>query len=185
MDQEIEKLIKKYFEGNTSLEEEKKLKSFFAQDTVPRELEKYRHYFDLLNKEKSVSAKEVDFQPPAPKSRFYHLHSFRNWSVAAVIVLLVGLGLVLDMYRTQPDQQEVNRAFDKTKYALNYAGYWFGKGMSETGELKYFQEAVKNTEKLDYYNQTEEKLDKLNAFNKGYQKMTLITNFTNYQPYKN
>lgn len=185
MNREIEKLIKKYFEGNTSLEEEKKLKSFFTQDSIPQELERYRQYFNLLDKEKSVSIKGVDFHPPTPKSRFYHLNSLRNWSVAAVIVLLVGLGLFLDRQRTQPDQQEVDMAFEKTKYALSYAGYWFSKGMAETGELNYFQKGMKNTQKLKYYNHTEKKLDRLNAFNKGYQKMTLITNFTNYQPIKN
>jgi len=184
MNREIEKLINKYFEGNTSLEEEKKLRSFFAQDAIPQEWEKYRQYFDLLNKEKRVSMKEIDFHPPIPKSRFSHLNSLRNWSVAAVIVLLVGLGLFLDMQRTQPDQQEVNRAFENASHALSYAGHWFEKGLAETRELKYFQEGIKNTEKLEYYNLTEKKLDKLNSFSKGYQKMNMLTNFTSYQPIK-
>ena len=38
----IEELIDRYFEGQTSCEEERELRSFFTQENVPESLQVYR-----------------------------------------------------------------------------------------------------------------------------------------------
>ena len=41
----IEKLLDKYFEGETTISEEKELKVYFTGETVPSHLEKYKDLF--------------------------------------------------------------------------------------------------------------------------------------------
>lgn len=53
----IENLVEKYFDGLTSLEEEKVLKKLFQKgETLPTELEIYRSFFNELDQAKSISA---------------------------------------------------------------------------------------------------------------------------------
>lgn len=49
----IKALLEKYFEGQTTLEEEDFLKSFFNSPQVPEEFESYSHHFQFLEKSKS------------------------------------------------------------------------------------------------------------------------------------
>ena len=44
----IEELIDRYFEGQTSCEEERELRSFFTQENVPESLQVYRPLFFLV-----------------------------------------------------------------------------------------------------------------------------------------
>ena len=79
----IDELLDKYFEGETSCEEERELRRFFTEEEVPEHLQTYRPLFAYLNREatsmaepteeKSVtteSAKEVPTQrKPSPPQR--------------------------------------------------------------------------------------------------------------------
>lgn len=46
---EIDKLIEKYFDGNTSCEEERALRRFFTHEEVPPRLAIYRPLFVYLD----------------------------------------------------------------------------------------------------------------------------------------
>ena len=50
--QKIEKLIKKYEQGNTSLEEEKILMDFFRNEEVPYQLRSYMDLFYFMESSK-------------------------------------------------------------------------------------------------------------------------------------
>jgi hypothetical protein len=56
----IEQLLEKYFEGETSLEEEKMLRNYFATEDIPDHLTSYRDQFRYI-KELSQSATSDDF----------------------------------------------------------------------------------------------------------------------------
>ncbi|WP_321480749.1 hypothetical protein [uncultured Bacteroides sp.] len=47
----IEDLISKYFEGATSIEEERKLRRYFAKNHIPEDLQKYKPIFAYFEKE--------------------------------------------------------------------------------------------------------------------------------------
>ncbi len=185
MQKEISELIEKYFEGKTSIEEEKKLKNFFAHENVPAELAKYKGYFSVMEREKERKMKDIGFEPPASGKHLLNSSTFRRWSIAAVIILLVGLGLFFDDKRNQNRKQEVKEAYKKTELALQYAGFWMNKGVSGARELKYFHRGLEKTAMLDYYEQSTNKMQKLSTFNKAYFRMNMISTFTNYQPIKN
>ena len=46
----IEELLNKYFDGDTTCEEERELRRFFTQETVPEHLKEYSPLFALIKK---------------------------------------------------------------------------------------------------------------------------------------
>lgn len=85
----IEIIIEKYFQGETSIAEENELKNYFTSTNVAQHLEHYKPFFGYFS-----LAKEQKFKqeiPLLPKSR----DKKRNvaWlSIAASVVVLLGIG---------------------------------------------------------------------------------------------
>jgi hypothetical protein len=81
----IEILLEKYFEGETSIAEEKELKDYFTSSNVAPHLEQYQPLFGYFS-----LAKEQKFTPEVP------LHSIKRkvaWlSLAASVVVMLGIG---------------------------------------------------------------------------------------------
>ena len=48
----IEELIDRYFEGQTSCDEERELRRFFTQENIPESLQVYRPLFAWIRKQK-------------------------------------------------------------------------------------------------------------------------------------
>ncbi len=59
--QTIEKILQKYFEGDTSLQEEEQLKSFFQQDDVPPHLMSLKELFITYSREKEIEVLDKQF----------------------------------------------------------------------------------------------------------------------------
>ncbi len=94
----IEQLIEKYFEGSTTLEEEKQLRQFFQQSDVPNHLSRYLPLFGLLEKERSAGlSRDFDerlyqkIKPTQKKTRLRML-SYR-WMVAAAASLILAVSI--------------------------------------------------------------------------------------------
>lgn len=81
----IEQLIDKYFEGQTSIAEERELKAYFSSSDVAQHLEQYRHVFGYFTQAKQQKfTKSVPLQP---RKQFNVM-----WlSIAASIVLVFGI----------------------------------------------------------------------------------------------
>lgn len=86
----IEELIDRYFEGQTSCEEERELRRFFTRESVPEHLQVYRPLFTCLEQEvqafreeKSTSAAKI----PSRRRRFIYMMS----GIAAGVLLLIGI----------------------------------------------------------------------------------------------
>jgi len=98
----IDELLDKYFEGETSCEEERELRRFFTEEEVPEHLQTYRPLFAYLNREatsmaepteeKSVtteSAKEVPTQ--RKPSRLYRTFYAVSGIAAGLLLPLSGV----------------------------------------------------------------------------------------------
>ena len=101
---DIENLIEKYFNGETSLEEEKQLQVFFQGEDIPVELRTYQDQFLMAGKLKDLSAnsfsddtlfskleKEVNEVKVIPLRK--EVNPFMTWSIrvaAAAVLILVG-----------------------------------------------------------------------------------------------
>lgn len=82
---DIEKLLNKYFEGETSCEEERQLRAFFTKGCVPEYLAPYQALFGYLEEEIKIAhsaGRKITFS-----------NKLKKWSLsgaAAVILLLIG-----------------------------------------------------------------------------------------------
>ena len=103
---EIKRLLDTYYEGNTSIEQEKLLCDFFATTTdIPAELESERQMFMALQ---SATKTDIDIPADLEQSLIAHIDNLerqetqnrRKWikpfsiiSVAASIIILIAIGL--------------------------------------------------------------------------------------------
>lgn len=141
----IEQLLEKYFEGETSLEEEKELRDFFQQDEIPAHLKSYADQFSYIN---ALATPETDIDPMAKienrelkKSPFEGGQSLASaklregsspskaiiWTLraaAAIILVLTGLtaGLLLNQQQAASGEQlaALQSEISQMKSALMY-----------------------------------------------------------------
>ena len=139
----IEQLLEKYDNGETTLQEEQQLKSYFSQETVAPHLEMYKPLFTyfLVNQQEQFT-KDVPL-----KSNRTNLY---KWiSVAAVAVLMLGV------YFNRPISQEElgtyedpEMAYNEVKKSLQMISTHLNKGASS---INYLAE-VENTTSIIFKN---------------------------------
>jgi hypothetical protein len=86
----IEKLIEKYWEGETSLAEEKEIREFIRKDNSPQ-FRKLKMMFGFFEEEGTV---EYTGTLKAHATKVIKMNLFRNIAVAASMILIVGLGIL-------------------------------------------------------------------------------------------
>lgn len=107
----IEQLIDKYFEGQTSIAEEKELKAYFSSSDVAQHLEQYRDVFGYF-----TQAKEQQFTksvPLQPRKQFNVV-----WlSIAASIVIVFGV-VTFRLYETEVQPTGELGTYDNPELAM-------------------------------------------------------------------
>ncbi|MEY4902771.1 MAG: hypothetical protein RLZZ292_586 [Bacteroidota bacterium] len=122
-------LLEKYFQGDTSLEEEEILRRYFNSDEVATELRDYVPLFKYLNEAKKtqLSVTKTTFirqSIEAKNAKTIQMMHLRNWvlRIAAVLVLMVGSFVVYHHTVHSPQilaQQRLQQdTYDNPKEAL-------------------------------------------------------------------
>lgn len=130
MGSQIDKLLEKYWNGETSLEEERMIKDHFRKNPA---LSSESHYFRYLSKQKQVT-----FQGKKP------VNHRRTWlSVAATISIgLLTAVLVFNDAKKDPFAiDDPEKALRATKEALLMIGSELNEGQKHTLELQKFNKA--------------------------------------------
>tara|TARA_R100001143_G_C3360727_1_gene135368 strand:+ start:13305 stop:14114 length:810 start_codon:yes stop_codon:yes gene_type:complete len=140
--EKIEQLLEKYFEGETTLNEEKELREFFQQDEIPAHLKSYIDQFsyihalgtpgadiDPMAKIEMAEAKESPIQEIRSSSsgEFKRMSPTIIWTLraaAAIILVLTGLttGLLINQQQGASDEQlaTLQSEINQVKKALMY-----------------------------------------------------------------
>tara|TARA_R110000868_G_scaffold144150_1_gene362923 strand:- start:45444 stop:45923 length:480 start_codon:yes stop_codon:yes gene_type:complete len=142
----IEKLLEKYENGETTLKEEQQLKNYFSSDTVATHLEMYKPMFAYF----SVSQQERFTKDVPLKTK--GMFNYKWISVAAVAVLLLGFYFkshTKDNLGTYDDPQ---KAYNEVVKSLAMISTQFNKGTSTVG---YLNEMNKGTSTIGYLNEIE------------------------------
>ncbi len=137
-------LLEKYFEGETSLSEEKELKAYFASADVAQHLEQYRPMFGYFAAA-SGQAAERPLVLQEPKRS-------RAWlSVAASALILMGAGtyayLNFDNNNTKVQNDELGTykdpevAFRETQKALKLLSGHVNTGVESMGYLQQYEQS--------------------------------------------
>lgn len=105
MNQDIEKLLEKYYEGETSLQEEKQLRQFFQQETIPAHLQSHAAQFGYFANARNshpslVFTTQLAAKLSAPEQG--RVSSLTSWSLRlAASVALVILGFSAGLFYAQ------------------------------------------------------------------------------------
>ena len=126
----IEKLIDKYLEAETTLEEENILKKYFSEKDVPSHLEEYRKLFSyFVNNSLDASSRPITL----PKNR-----SIISWlAVAAIAVLFVSIFSIYQNNLNERKQAEL--AYMETQKALDLISFSLNKGNDAIAQLQTFE----------------------------------------------
>lgn len=137
----IKQLLDAYFEGATSLDEEKVLRDYFNNEKVADHLVQYQPIFVGLKAAKAErSSKEITL----PESGRNTGKTIKTWwySVAAMLVIALGAG---GFYLSQPnytqEEKEALAAFEKSKKAMLLLSENLNKGTEQLSFVAQFGKA--------------------------------------------
>jgi hypothetical protein len=144
----IEKLIEKYDNGETTLQEEQQLKNYFSQETVAPHLEVYKPMFMyFVQTQKEQFTKEI----PLKAKKTYNLY---KWiSVAAIAVLMFAIYVQVDNQAKSMNElsQDELLAYNQTVEAFNLLASKFNKGTESIDALVLMSASLeKGTENISY-----------------------------------
>jgi hypothetical protein len=125
MNHAIEKLLDKYYEGETTLEEERELREFFQQDAIPHHLqlhaEQFRHFANARKQQPSAGTSYRIVNQLNAQGKIRSLTSWGLRIAAGVTLLLVGFAGGLMYTNRTSEQSETNNAEVATmKNALRF-----------------------------------------------------------------
>ncbi len=143
----IEKLLEKYDNGETTLQEEQQLKHYFTKETVAPHLEVYKPMFQYF-----VITQEEQFTKDVPLKPRETFTLYKWISVAAVAVLMFGVYIQVNKPSELNDEQLL--AYNQTMDALNLVSSQFQKGNDNMKALGLMSSSLnKGTENMAYINQ--------------------------------
>ena len=121
----IEKLVEKYLEAETSIQEEALLKNYFNSDKVAPHLKEYQSMFSYFSQ-----SKEENF---SQELRLKPRNTRRMWftGLAAGFALLIG-GMFFQNYQ---EQRQAEQALADTKMAFQLIAKQLDKGNKAVKEL--------------------------------------------------
>jgi len=147
---EIEKLIEKYENGETTLKEEAQLKDYFSKETVAPHLEQYKAMFNYF----SFSQQETFTRqlPLKTKKKF----NYKWLSVAAVIALMVGFYFNKNETITEQDRQD----YEQAKSYLQLVSQTLNRGTKQVDYLTVLNQAGSQVDYLKELNNPIERIYK-------------------------
>jgi len=127
----IEKLLDKYLEAETNLQEEALLKDYFTSDSVALHLQEYQYMFQFFEKSKSERhTKSIRLNSAKKK---------RKWiGIAASIAVLFSLY----MYKNYQERQEAKQALADTQQTLKIISTHLNKSTIAIGQLNRFEQTT-------------------------------------------
>ena len=140
----IEKLVEKYFEGETSIAEEKELKIYFSSTDVAQHLKQYQSIFGYFSK-----AKQEELKTELPIVTKIH-NKKRNvvvWlSIAASVVVMLGVGTLMyldsdDSYQfvSCNSQDDPEKVLLETQKALALVSEKLNTGIESVNYIKEYE----------------------------------------------
>ena len=138
----IEILIEKYFEGETSIAEEKELKAYFSSSDVAQHLEQYKPVFGYFSQ-----AKQEQFTASIPLKSGKKQKRLAWLSVAASVVVMLGIGFFAYQNTSEPTQENLGViddpeiAFRETQKALALISKHVNTGIESVNYLSEYQQS--------------------------------------------
>ncbi|MFP4369742.1 MAG: hypothetical protein ACOC2K_01320 [Bacteroidota bacterium] len=156
---QVKQLLEKFYDADTSIEEEKALEDFFHSDSIPAELSSAKAQFMAYGSFVSAGISDEKFrqladnamttQPKAAINRLYYYIS----GAAAAVLITVGLwyGLATDNHLTAQQDLTKDEIIKHTRYALFTVSNNLEKGTVSLQKLNYMNEGVNKFNSYNVY----------------------------------
>ena len=138
----VEQLIEKYFQGATTIAEEKQLKAYFSSNDVAPHLVKYQPLFGYFETQKETQfAQKLPLQPRKQ-------NNVKWMGIAASFIILFGLATFY-FYPSEPKDQDLGtfdnpeEAYVETQKALLMVSEQVNFGMKSVSHLKEYEKTKK------------------------------------------
>ena len=170
---EIEDLLNKYYEGETSLQDENRLKDFFIKEDVPGHLKSHRAMFLFFASEAGLSLEEKKQEESLMrrigqyKAEAYRAHAhpgkrklYYLSGIAAGLFLLISLVFVIkNEFKHKPSaflkSSSPDIAYIQTRQALLIVSVGLNTGIDAARRLNTLDKAVEQIQLVDkFFNYT-------------------------------
>lgn len=177
--QKIEKILQKYFEGESSLSEEKELREFFQRDDVPSHLQSLKSQFQCFHEATSFNELGSDFDKKVLDSikddgkiiKF----SFRKrssvyiiTSIAASILILVTVFFQLNTFSRKIDDtfNDPKVAYNEAKKIMVFVSEKFNKGTDQLAPISKVNDGIEKLQSVAKFDDGLNEAAKFNKYNK-------------------
>ncbi len=154
---EIAKLLQKYFNGETTGEEERTLETYFASGNVAEELKEYAEFFRGITElakapdNSEIEEEIMDFileNENREKTKYRWLWKTVTGIAASVIIILGGFLFYQQQQRSFKDTfNDPKEAYAYAQQTLQFVSVKYNKGMSGLSEFEKLQKATKPIKK--------------------------------------
>ena len=131
----IEKLVEKYLNAKTTLQDEKTLRKYFKEGIIPSHLEEYARLFSYFaNTKDETFAKTIELESKKTKK------SIINWfSITASIILLFSLFIGEQAYK----RHQAKKQFEQISKGLRLLSLNLKKGELAVSSLYAYENTIK------------------------------------------
>ena len=148
----IENLLEKYFEAETSIQEEAILQKYFAQKEVPEHLKQYKEMFNFFSSSSlETSNRTIQLTEESKKTI-----SIKWLSIAAMLVFFIGIYSVYQQNETE--KQEARLAYIETQKALELISQSLNKGTGAIAHLDNFNKGTDAMARLSTFENTQKRI---------------------------
>jgi len=134
----IEKLVEKYLDATTTLQEEATLKDYFTGGFVAKHLQEYAYlfnYFDTAREE--TFTKTISLEPTKSKKR-----NLKWFSVAASVAVLFSVFVGKQQYDKNMQRKEAQRIYAQVSKGLELLSRNLKKGEQAVANLYRYEDGV-------------------------------------------
>ena len=134
----IEKLVEKYLDAETTLQEEATLKNYFTEGIVAPHLEQYAYMFTYFTTAKDVTyTKTIELEPKKSKRR-----NFKWLSVAASVMLLFSVFIGKNQYDNYQQKKQAEEIYAQVSKGLMLLSTNLRKGEEAVATLYTYENSV-------------------------------------------
>lgn len=176
--QEIEKLLEKYFEGESSLSEEKQLCDFFTSGNVPMKWKNLQGYFSFVIQEQDRQIGDTEFDNKVMSAikenklaPIVDLHKpWIYWiaGLAASILILLAVFVKFDPFsgRIENTYKDPQTAYVEARKILLYVSAQFNKGTSTLKPITTMETGLNELKPVAAYSKSLNEVKRLNEVDK-------------------
>ncbi len=180
---QIEILLERYFDGSTSLEDEKTIKDFFEMEDIPPHLISLKDTFNFFSSEKKLEhldesfdkivIAEIEEKEVVSIRQNRRRYLYYASGIAASILIIISIFINFNPFTSKLANTFDNpqTAYLETKKALLFLSGNLNKGIKPIGNMEKFDEGVTQLRKMSSLSKGMKEFERISTFYETQQKI--------------